>query len=109
MICMTVMGVAPRLGVPVYHHTDHVLRADGHRLYRRLPTKPESSKSGKIAGSSKSSGAITLPASARQHNTAGSLAQVLGTTLKETTDALVPLTKELLDGVSEDTEAAAEV
>ena len=29
--------------------------------------------------------------------------QVLGTTLKETTDALVPLTKELLDGVSEDT------
>lgn len=34
--------------------------------------------------------------------------QVLGTTLKETTDALVPLTKELLDGVSEDTEEAAE-
>ena len=33
--------------------------------------------------------------------------QVLGTTLKETTDALVPLTRELLDGVSEDTEEAA--
>ena len=33
------MGVAPRLGVPVYHHTDHVLRADGHRLYRRLPPR----------------------------------------------------------------------
>lgn len=32
------MGVAPRLGVPVYHHTDHVLRADGHKLYRKLPT-----------------------------------------------------------------------
>lgn len=27
--------------------------------------------------------------------------QVLGTTLKETTDALIPLTKELLEGVSE--------
>jgi hypothetical protein len=66
--------------------------------------KPESSKSGKIAGSSKSSGAITLPASARQHNTADledsgllempentlTIEQVLGTTLKETTDALVP-------------------
>lgn len=34
--------------------------------------------------------------------------QVLGTTLKETTDALVPLTRELLDGVSEDTEEATE-
>lgn len=33
--------------------------------------------------------------------------QVLGTTLKETTDALVPLTKELLDGVSEATEEAS--
>lgn len=33
--------------------------------------------------------------------------QVLGTTLKETTDALIPLTRELLDGVKE-VEAAAE-
>lgn len=31
----TVMQVAPRLGLPVYHSTDHVLRASGHRLYRR--------------------------------------------------------------------------
>ncbi|MDT2735729.1 D-proline reductase (dithiol) proprotein PrdA [Enterococcus pseudoavium] len=34
--------------------------------------------------------------------------QVLGTTLKETTDALVPLTKELLDGVSDFEEAVEE-
>lgn len=33
--------------------------------------------------------------------------QVLGTTLKETTDALIPLTRELLDGVSEDTKEEA--
>lgn len=31
------MGVAPRLGVSVYHHTDHVLRGAYHRLYRQLP------------------------------------------------------------------------
>lgn len=30
------MGVAPRLGVKVYHSTDHVLRAAGHKLYRSL-------------------------------------------------------------------------
>jgi len=29
------MGVAPRLGVPTYHSTDHVLRAAGQRLVRR--------------------------------------------------------------------------
>jgi hypothetical protein len=29
------MQVAPRLGLPVYHNTDHTLRAAGHRLYRR--------------------------------------------------------------------------
>ncbi|MEO1770788.1 D-proline reductase (dithiol) proprotein PrdA [Candidatus Enterococcus ferrettii] len=34
--------------------------------------------------------------------------QVLGTTLKETTDALIPLTREILDGVKEVEEAAAE-
>lgn len=31
----TVIGTAPRLGVPVYHSTDHVLRASGHKLYRK--------------------------------------------------------------------------
>lgn len=35
----TVMGVAPKLKIPVYHHTDHVMRTVGHRLIRRL--KPE--------------------------------------------------------------------
>ncbi|ADL08420.1 proline reductase-associated electron transfer protein PrdC [Thermosediminibacter oceani] len=32
----TVMGVAPKLKLPVYHHTDHVLRTVGHPLVRRL-------------------------------------------------------------------------
>ncbi|MGB9813020.1 MAG: proline reductase-associated electron transfer protein PrdC [Thermovenabulum sp.] len=32
----TVMGVAPKLKLPVYHHTDHVLRTVGHKLVRRL-------------------------------------------------------------------------
>jgi proline reductase-associated electron transfer protein PrdC len=32
----TVMGVAPKLKLPVYHHTDHVMRTVGHRLIRRL-------------------------------------------------------------------------
>lgn len=32
----TVMGVAPKLHLPVYHHTDHVMRTVGHRLVRRL-------------------------------------------------------------------------
>ncbi|MCG0275284.1 MAG: proline reductase-associated electron transfer protein PrdC [Thermosediminibacteraceae bacterium] len=32
----TVMGVAPKLKMPVYHHTDHVLRTVGHPLVRRL-------------------------------------------------------------------------
>jgi hypothetical protein len=31
----TVMKVAPRLGIPVYHSTDHTLRASGHKLYRK--------------------------------------------------------------------------
>lgn len=36
----TVMGVAPKMKLPVYHHTDHVMRTVGHRLVRRLkPTK----------------------------------------------------------------------
>jgi len=32
----TVMGVAPKLRIPIYHHTDHVLRSVNHRLIRRL-------------------------------------------------------------------------
>lgn len=32
----TVMGVAPKLKLPVYHHTDHVLRSVNHVLVRRL-------------------------------------------------------------------------
>lgn len=32
----TVMGVAPKLGLPVYHHTDHALRTVGHPLVRKL-------------------------------------------------------------------------
>lgn len=32
----TVMGVAPKLNLPVYHHTDHVLRSVNHVLVRRL-------------------------------------------------------------------------
>jgi proline reductase-associated electron transfer protein PrdC len=33
----TVMCVAPKLKMPVYHATDHVMRAVGHSLVRRLP------------------------------------------------------------------------
>lgn len=33
----TVMCVAPKLKMPVYHQTDHVMRTVGHRLVRRLP------------------------------------------------------------------------
>lgn len=33
----TVMCVAPKLKMPVYHCTDHVMRTVGHRLIRRLP------------------------------------------------------------------------
>lgn len=32
----TVTNVAPRLGVPVYHSTDHTLRSAYHRLYRKM-------------------------------------------------------------------------
>jgi proline reductase-associated electron transfer protein PrdC len=32
----TVMCVAPKLGMPVYHCTDHVMRTVGHSLIRRL-------------------------------------------------------------------------
>jgi Asp/Glu/hydantoin racemase len=32
----TATKVAPRLGVPIYHSTDHVLRATNHKLYRRM-------------------------------------------------------------------------
>ena len=35
------MGIAPRLGVPVYHHTDHVLRSVGHKLYRFIDADKE--------------------------------------------------------------------
>ena len=38
----TVMGVAPKMKLPFYHHTDHVMRTVGHRLVRRLdPTIKE--------------------------------------------------------------------
>lgn len=33
----TVMCVAPKLKMPVYHATDHVMRTVGHALVRRLP------------------------------------------------------------------------
>lgn len=33
----TVMCVAPKLKMPVYHQTDHIMRTVGHRLIRRLP------------------------------------------------------------------------
>jgi proline reductase-associated electron transfer protein PrdC len=33
----TVMCVAPKLKMPVYHSTDHVMRTVGHALVRRLP------------------------------------------------------------------------
>lgn len=32
----TVMNSAPKLGLPVYHHTDHVFRTVNHELTRRL-------------------------------------------------------------------------
>ncbi|HMM22762.1 MAG TPA: proline reductase-associated electron transfer protein PrdC [Selenomonadales bacterium] len=32
----TVMGVAPKLKLPVYHHTDHALRTVNHPLIRKL-------------------------------------------------------------------------
>lgn len=32
----TVMNCAPKLGLPVYHHTDHVFRTVDHKLTRRL-------------------------------------------------------------------------
>lgn len=32
----TVMNCAPKLGLPVYHHTDHVFRTVNHKLTRRL-------------------------------------------------------------------------
>jgi hypothetical protein len=31
------MCVAPKLGIPVYHSTDHVMRTVGHALIRKLP------------------------------------------------------------------------
>lgn len=37
----TVMCSAPELGLPVYHHTDHVMRTIGHELTRRLPFSAE--------------------------------------------------------------------
>ncbi|MBK5242534.1 proline reductase-associated electron transfer protein PrdC [Clostridium sp.] len=33
----TVMCVAPKLGIPVYHHTDHVFRTIDYPITRRLP------------------------------------------------------------------------
>ncbi len=33
----TVMSCAPNLKIPVYHHTDHILRTVDHELSRRLP------------------------------------------------------------------------
>lgn len=33
----TVMCCAPKMGLPVYHHTDHVFRTLDHELTRRLP------------------------------------------------------------------------
>ncbi|HLR21748.1 MAG TPA: proline reductase-associated electron transfer protein PrdC [Tissierellaceae bacterium] len=33
----TVMGCAPDMGIPIYHHTDHILRTVDHELSRRLP------------------------------------------------------------------------
>lgn len=32
----TVMGIAPKLKLPVYHHTDHVMRTAGKYIVRRL-------------------------------------------------------------------------
>ena len=33
----TVMCIAPKMGIPVYHHTDHVFRTIDYPLTRRLP------------------------------------------------------------------------
>jgi len=33
----TVMCIAPKIGIPVYHHTDHVFRTIDYPLTRRLP------------------------------------------------------------------------
>lgn len=35
----TVMCCAPKMGLPVYHHTDHVFRTLDHELTRRLPNE----------------------------------------------------------------------
>ncbi|MGI6308826.1 MAG: proline reductase-associated electron transfer protein PrdC [Dethiobacteria bacterium] len=32
----TCMGIAPKLKIPIYHHTDHVMRTIGKKLVRRL-------------------------------------------------------------------------
>ncbi|MBI6875762.1 MAG: electron transporter [Clostridiaceae bacterium] len=32
----TVMNCAPKAGLPVYHHTDHIFRTVDHTLTRRL-------------------------------------------------------------------------
>jgi hypothetical protein len=33
----TVMQIAPKAKLPVYHHTDHIFRTIDHTLTRRLP------------------------------------------------------------------------
>ncbi len=38
----TVMCCAPKMGLPVYHHTDHVFRTVNYPLTRRLPMECES-------------------------------------------------------------------
>lgn len=38
----TVMCCAPKMGLPVYHHTDHVFRTVNYPLTRRLPMEQES-------------------------------------------------------------------
>ncbi|MDU5081830.1 proline reductase-associated electron transfer protein PrdC [uncultured Tissierella sp.] len=37
----TVMCCAPNMGIPVYHHTDHIFRTVDHELTRRLPMEEE--------------------------------------------------------------------
>jgi proline reductase-associated electron transfer protein PrdC len=37
----TVMCCAPKMGIPVYHHTDHVFRTVDYPLTRRLPMEEE--------------------------------------------------------------------
>jgi len=37
----TVMCCAPKMGLPVYHHTDHIFRTVDHELTRRLPMEEE--------------------------------------------------------------------